>query len=148
MNNIYQALKPGGRCYIQFFPDHGRKRFDHFIEVAAQQEKWQPYFKNFESRMQTITPGKFAEIAESAGFLIESIEVPKHEVSFPSINLFEIWLMTVSSHIDYIPNSKIKEFFVEIMMEYIKNNPLLENGHITHADYLLEAVLHKNNDTN
>ena len=31
LKNLYQALKPGGKAYLQFFVLHGRPKNDRFI---------------------------------------------------------------------------------------------------------------------
>lgn len=141
INNLFQTLKPGGRAYLQFFPDHRHVRFDVCAEQVASQEKWRPYFRNFESRMQTVTPGKFAMICENAGFMVKNIEIVKPEIVFPNIDLFQIWLMSVISHVDYVPQLQLQTFIDEVTEQFFLLNPQKEDGYIRHHDYLLEAIL-------
>ncbi len=47
LKNIYQALKPGGKAYLQFFGSHGRPKNDRFLYQTANLPKWKPYFNPF-----------------------------------------------------------------------------------------------------
>lgn len=143
LNNISQAMRPNGRVFMQFFPDHSRERFDGSVREVVEKEKWSPYFKKYESNMQSITPGKFAMMAENSGLSIKTIEVVRPRLSFPNLHIFQHWVMLVCNYVDYIPQARVQEFVDEVCEAYFKQNPQDDSGKIHHADYLLEAELLK-----
>lgn len=143
LKNISQAIRPNGRVFMQFFPDHSRERFDGSVREVVEKDKWSPYFRKYESNMQSITPGKFAMMAENSGLSIQNIEVVRPKLSFPNLDIFQHWVMLVCNYVDYIPQSRVQEFIDEVCEAYFKQNPQDDSGKIHHADYLLEAELIK-----
>lgn len=143
LNNISEAIRPKGRVFMQFFPDHSRERFDGSVREVVEKKKWHHYFKKYESNMQSITPGKFAMMAENSGLSINAIEVVRPKLTFPNLEIFQHWVMLVCNYVDYIPQSRVQEFVEEVCEAYFKQNPQDNSGKIYHADYLLEAELIK-----
>lgn len=143
LKNIAQAIRPKGRVFMQFFPDHSRERFDGSVREVVEKEKWGPYFKKYESNMQSITPGKFAMMAENSGLSIKTIEVVKPRLSFPNLNIFQHWVMLICNYVDYIPQVRVQEFVEEVCEAYFQQNRQDNSGKIYHSDYLLEAELIK-----
>lgn len=143
LKNIAQAIRPGGRVFMQFFPDHSRERFDGSVREVVKKDKWDSYFKKYESNMQSVTPGKFAMMAENSGLSIRAIEVVNPQLRFPNLESFQHWVMLVCNYVDYIPQTRIQEFVDEVCEAYFQQNPQDHSGVIHHADYLLEAELIK-----
>ena len=46
IKGIAKALKPGGKMFLYFAPDHGRNRLDHSIDAVVESLKWKQYFGN------------------------------------------------------------------------------------------------------
>lgn len=143
LKNISQAIKPKGRVFMQFFPDHSRERFDGSVREVVEKDKWGAYFKKYESNMQSITPGKFAMMAENSSLSIKCLEVVRPKLTFPNLTIFQNWVMLVCNYVDYIPQIRVQEFVEEVCEAYFKQNPQDSSGKIQHADYLLEAELIK-----
>lgn len=138
---IYQALKPGKKAYLQFFLDHGQDWFDRCIFAVANLESWQPYFKNFAKKVQHIKPGDFLFQAEKIGFIIEKSSLKKRKIPVQDKNYLKNWMMTWSSHLAFLPQDKIDNFFAQAVEHYLSKQSA--DAQIYYEDFYFEVTLLK-----
>lgn len=141
--NIYQALKPGAKAYLQFFVDHGQEWFDSCVFAIARLPEWKSYFQDFKKKVTHTTPGVFLHQAEKLGFIIEKSHLYKHQVPLVNETYFKNWLISWSSHLPYLPAEKVDDFFNQVVEFYIKEHPKDDLGRITYEDYFFEVTLLK-----
>lgn len=104
VNNLYSALKPGGKLFLQFFVNHGRPQNDRFFFRTAEQTRWKNYFKDFiPEYCAEITPGEFCMFLQHAGFIIHKLEFNKCYKDFEHPDVLHQWFRTWASHKDWCP---------------------------------------------
>jgi len=82
IRGIANALKPGGRTFLYFAPDHGRNRFDHSMDAVMASPKWKKYFVAFESGFHLITPRKLIDLMDDNDLLLTRAEITRVDESF------------------------------------------------------------------
>lgn len=143
LQEIKKALKPGGKVFLYFAPDHGRDRFDHAINTVVNSPKWADYFSGFVNPFSLITPSKFATYAEEAGLLIKRIEIITVDEVFPSKTAFSAWMRGWMSRLKQLPKELHQEFLEEIIDCYLKKHPIDAENKLHYIDYWMEVELLK-----
>lgn len=143
LQNIYQALKPGGKAFIQFFALHGRNKNDRFFYQIAQTAKWKNYFKNFSPAYSEITLVELSRLLHGVGFMIHSIDFPCYETLYEHPQLLHQWLATWVSHTKHIPIQKRDLFLEECVDEYLTFHHYSPQDQFPYYEYLLEVVCEK-----
>jgi trans-aconitate methyltransferase len=123
LQEIEKALKPNGKVFLYFAPDHGRDRFDHAIDPVVNSPKWAHYFSDFSTPFSLVTPSQFATDAEEAGLLLKRIEIITVDEVFPNKTAFIAWMTGWMSHLNQLPKALHQEFLEEIVDCYLKNIP-------------------------
>ena len=143
MQNVYNALKPGGKAYIQLFVDHGQDWFDACVFAVAQKKEWSSHFQNFKKRVTHTKPGVLLAQAEQIGFIIQQSKLLKRHIPIKNEEYFKNWMISWSSHLPFLPENKVDAFFSEAVETYLQKHPKVKNGQFTYDDYFLEMVLLK-----
>ncbi len=143
LQEMENSLKPGGKIFLYFAPDHGRDRFDHSIKSVRNSEKWAHYFTDFSNPFSLITPSKFAVDAEEAHLLIKRIEIITVDEIFSDRAAFIAWMTGWMSYLKKLPKELHEEFLNEIIDCYLEKHPLDAQGKIHYIDYWMEAELLK-----
>ncbi|MES2272979.1 MAG: methyltransferase domain-containing protein [Chlamydiota bacterium] len=139
LQKIEKSLKPGGRVFIYFYPDHGRERADDAIKTVVSSKKWSSYFAHFTNPFSLVTPAKFASQAESAKLVLKRMEVVALDEVFPTSRAFAAWITGWMPQLKILPQEKHKEFLDEIIASYLQKHPADAQGKIHYIDYWLEA---------
>lgn len=142
ISNIYTALKPGKRAYLQFFVDHGQQWFDECRLQVATQPQWRSHFENFKLRRDHPKPGQVMALAEKLGFIIEESKLRKHKIPMLNEGYFKSWLKSISAHYIDRLQEKSEAFFSEVVKQYSSTHPQ-ETAEIHYEDFLLELILLK-----
>ncbi len=143
IQNIYQALKPGGKAYLQFFALHGRLKNDYFLYQIAQQTKWKNYFSKFIPDYKEITASECCSLLQNNGFIIHKLEFHKHQTNFEHRDELHQWLGTWASHKNRLPIKKQDYFLNETVQLYLNSHRYSENDPFPYCEYLLEVVCEK-----
>lgn len=141
LKEIEKALRPGGRVFLYFAPDHGRDRFDHAIDAVIASSKWSPYFSEFSNPFSLVTPSKFATYAEEAHLLIKRIEIITVDEVFASKAAFAAWMTGWMSHLKQLPKELHQEFLEEIIDCYLRKHPMDDDNKLHYIDYWMEVEL-------
>lgn len=144
LEQIQKGLKPGGKVFLYFAPDHGRERvLDHAVRKVASTKKWASYFAGFSPAFSLLKPSKLADFAEKAHLLLKRMEiVDVHEV-FPTKAAFAAWLSGWLPYLTCLPKESHQEFLSEIVEAYVKEKPLDKEGKLHFVDYSIEVELLK-----
>jgi trans-aconitate methyltransferase len=140
---VEKALKPNGKVFLYFAPDHGRDRFDHAIHTVVNSPKWAHYFSDFSNPFSLVTPSKFAAYAEEAGLLLKCIEIITVDEVFPNKTAFTAWMTGWMSHLKELPKELHQEFLDEIIDCYLKKHPMDAENKLHYIDYWMEVELLK-----
>lgn len=141
LQEIEKALKPGGKVFLYFAPDHGRDRFDHAINTVVNSQKWTHYFSDFSNPFSLVTPSKFVSYAEEAGLLLKRIEVVTVDEIFEDKAAFTAWMTGWMSHLKQLPKELHQEFLEEIIDCYLKKHPMDAENKLHYIDYWMEVEL-------
>ncbi len=143
LQEVEKALKPGGKVFLYFAPDHGRDRFDHAIYAVVTSPKWAPYFSDFSNPFSLVTPSQFTTYAEEAHLLLKRIEIITVDEVFPSKAAFSAWMTGWMSHLKQLPKELHQEFLEEIIDCYLKKHPIDTENKLHYIDYWMEVELLK-----
>ena len=143
LQNIYQALKPGGKAFLQFFASHGRIRNDRFFYQIAQTSKWKNYFRNFYPEYSEITLAELSQLLQRTGFIVHRTEFICHETQFEHPDSLHQWLNTWASHIKRVPKSKQDFFTHEFLEQYLTFHHYARHDPFPYYEYLLEVICEK-----
>jgi len=143
LQELEKALKPGGKVFLYFAPDHGRDRFDHAIKKVVRSTKWAPYFSDFSNPFTLVSPSQFATYAEEANLLIKRIEIITVDEIFPSKDAFAAWMTGWMSYLKQLPKELHKEFLEEIIDCYLEKHPNDSENQLHYIDYWMEVELLK-----
>ncbi len=143
LSNIYRALKPGGKVYLQFFASHGRPKNDRFLYQVASSPKWKGYFIGFAPDYSEISAPELCLLLENLGFVIHKFEFVTYESTFENGEMLHYWLKSWASHKNRIPVSKQDHFLHETVHSYLNYNHYSEDESFSYYECLLEIVCEK-----
>lgn len=143
LKNIEKALKPNGRIFLYFAPDHGSNRLDHAISIIASTKKWQNYFSDFSNPFSLSTPAKFLKYSEEAKLLLKRIEILTIDEVFQTKEAFLEWMTGWMPHLKQLPKELHRTFLDEIIDYYLKYHPLDDENTYHYIDYWMEVELLK-----
>lgn len=143
LKQIEKSLKPGGRVFLYFAPDHGRDRFDYAIKLTMTSDKWSPYFIDFSTPFSLISPSKLTNYAEDAHLLIKRIEIITVDEPFINKSAFMGWISGWMSQLKQLPKELHEQFLDDIISHYLKKHPTDTEGKIHYIDYWIEVELLK-----
>ncbi len=143
LRNIYHALKPGGKAYLQLFAIHGRPKNDRFLYQCAQSSRWQHYFKGFAIDYYEITLGELYSMLQNLGFIIHRIEFAKYETLFEHRDQLQEWMGHWASHKKALPKEKHDTFMDETISSYLKYHGFTAQEPFAYYEYLLEVICEK-----
>lgn len=138
LENITQSLKPGGYALLC----HGIETppFPPIIHTLLTTQKWQAYQSNAEV-LKYPSLMKVASAIEKSGLAIENLEVKKYESWILPDVLIKNWLSLPL--LDFIPVNLREEFCKDILVEFIKQQPLNEKNELLHWSPVIVMVLKK-----
>lgn len=88
LRSIRSALKTGGRTLLQFVADGERPSIEDVIEETRKLPRWAGYFAGFSKPYAHFSAAQYRALAESAGLLVERIEVEDRDWDFGSREAF------------------------------------------------------------
>jgi SAM-dependent methyltransferase len=146
LRNIYRALKPGKKAYLQFFILHGRLKNDQFLYQTSAQSKWKSYFKKFSPTYFETTFSEFSGLLQSTGFLIHKMGIVRHQTLFSHSEELHQWMKSWASHQDRIPLRKRDHFLQEATEAYLSFHHFNYDESFPYYEYFLEVECEKPED--
>lgn len=143
LKNMYHALKPGGKAYLQFFASHGRPKNDRFLSQTAASSPFQHYFKNFQYHYYEIDPSHFCRLLHNAGFIIHRFEFADHPTVFAHGEDLQQWFASWASQLAYLPASKQESFLAKAAQSYLDFHQFVPENEFTYHEYMLEVICEK-----
>lgn len=143
LQNIYKALKPEGKAFIQFFAVHGRPQNDRFFYQTAETTPWKNYFKKFVPNYSEITLAELSRLLHNSGFIVHSLNFSRYETIFEHPDELRQWLATWVSHLQRVPTHKRGHFLEECLKKYLNFHHYTAHDKFPYHEYLLEIVCEK-----
>ncbi len=143
LKGIECNLKPGGRVFLYFAPDHGRDRFDDAIKTVMNSPKWNSYFSSYPTPFTLVLPSTFTQYAEQAHLLIKRVEIITVDKPYASKASFIAWMKGWMPHLKMLPKELHEEFLNEIADRHLERYPLDNEGKVHYIDYWMEVELLK-----
>ncbi len=143
LENIYQALKPGKKAYLQFFALHGRSKNDRFIYQTARSTTWKHYFNHCQPRYSEITASELSFMLQKIGFVIHKIEFAQYNTPFGHADSLQTWFRTWASQSNSVPQRKRDCFLNEVVHRYLDEHQHTYNAPFPYNEYLLEVICEK-----
>jgi len=142
--NSAHSLKPNGRMFLYFAPDHGTNRLDHAIKDVMKNPRWRAYFRTFKSKFNLVTPLSVLKLINANHLLLCKIKIIKIKEHFKSKQEFHNWIAAWMPHTMYIPHHLRQKFINDVIDRYIEIRPgVNRNGKIIFVDYWLEVWAEK-----
>lgn len=148
LKNAYEALKPGGKAYLQFFASHGRPKNDRFLYKTAYSPQWKSYFNNFKPDYSEVALSEFSAQLHAVGFVIHRIEFQRYESSFEHPEHLHQWLSTWATHKNRIPKRKQDQFLSDTVNTYLNAHRYALNDKFPYYEYVLEVTCAKPDTAN
>ncbi len=143
LKNIYSALKPGGKAYLQFFAQHGHPKNDRFLYETAYSPKWKPYFNQFSPAYSESSLGQFISLLSAVGFIVQRAEFQNYPSKFSHQDQLIEWLGTWATHKHKVPKHKQEIFLSETVDNYLNWHSLSKANSFFYYEYLLEITCQK-----
>ncbi len=144
LRNFNNALKPGGKVYLYFNPDHGRKvHIDDSISYVMSLPKWNHYLKDKKSSIYMSSPRQLTELIERSDFLLEKMEIVLTEDKFENKEACIQWIFGWMDSLKFIPDNQRHPFVTEIVDDYVRKVGISSDGSFILYDYMMELVLQK-----
>jgi len=145
LRNFNNALKPGGKVYLYFNPDHGRQiHIDDSISYVMSLPKWSHYLKDKKSGVVMSSPRQLTELIEKSGLLLEKMEIVSTEDKFENKEAFIQWIFGWMDSLKFIPGDQRHPFVTEIVDDYLRKVGISEDGSFILYDCMMELILQKN----
>lgn len=142
-HNIFAALRPSGKAYLQFFVRHHYPKNDRFVYQVAQLPKWQTYFQHYQPHYYEISLHECCRLLASSGLAITHLQMKKYpyRITTPQqlLALYESW----SSHLYYLPQQRHEQFLNEVIAAYYQAHQIEEDDAFDYHEYLIELVCEK-----
>lgn len=143
LQNIYRALKPLGKAYLQFFALHGRPKNDRFLYQTANQPQWKHYFGNFTPDYQEVTLGEFCVLLQKVGFIVHQLEFKKYETNYSHAEELQLWWKSWASHQNRVPKRKKDRYLQEAISGYLAYHKQTPEDPFPYYEYILEVICEK-----
>lgn len=143
LHHIYQALKPGGKAFLQLFVLHGRPKNDRFLYQTALSDNWQSYFRNFAIDYYEITLAELNALLQNEGFIIHRMEFAQYETHFDNSEFMREWMGSWASHKNAVPLKKRTHFMQATIDAYLEYYQHKEDKPFPYYEYLLEVICEK-----
>lgn len=143
LKKISTSLKPDGKLFLYFHPDHGRPRFDWAIRKVMSSPEWKTYFANFKSSYHAYSSEQLAQWIKEAHLLLNRIEIVKVSEKFSDRTAFKKWLSTWMQQLNFIPEKSRDSFLSSIVSEYTATYPQSKSGPFVYVDYFMEVEAEK-----
>lgn len=143
LQSIYEALKPGGKAFLQFFAAHGRPKNDRFLYQTAKNSKWNAYFKQFSPDYCEVSISEISTLLQQVGFMTHRIEVACYETLFEHSDELQTFLSTWASHRHCVPKAKQDHFLADTVSAYLAAHHYSNKAAFPYYEYLLEIICEK-----
>jgi len=141
---IRDALKPGGKAYLLFNGDHGKKApMELAIERAIQRPYWNVFLNGKGSGEINSTPSFLTDGIEKADLILNRLDAVRMDETFENRIAFMNWISGWMTSLKYLTPEDRPKFLNGIIDDYLQQVPLLKNGKILFYEYIMEIEVEK-----
>ncbi len=147
-NKINKSLKYKG-CFAFTIPLHISITLDQAIKKMLSEPKWSKYFDDFSPGWYFHEPKKILKLLEKNHFKPNCVKVIAQEMSFPSRQHLEKFILPWLTYLDRIPEQFKNDFFKQLIDYYLGEELALPNGATSYKYLRIEIISEKlENDPN
>jgi trans-aconitate 2-methyltransferase len=140
--SIRDALKPGGRTFLEFVPQAERRSLEDVIEDTRRAPRWAPYFTDYRTPYLHLTPEQYTGLARDRGLEVERIETERRQWDFRSRDAFVEWArVTFVEWTRMIPETEQDRFIHDVLDAYARVGD--DVGPHVFVFYQMEVELHR-----
>lgn len=114
------------------------------ISVATSLPRWRPYFQKFHPDWCFLNENEYKMLIEKNNFCLELFSKVLHEVTFPSKESFEKYVIQWFSYLSVLPQRLRKMFFNMIIEKFLELSHLSGHGSIKFKFPRIDLVAKKN----
>lgn len=142
LKKAYESLRADGYLVITV-PLGISSALAHSIDDITSLPYWKPYFENFSPEWSFISDIEFKNLLERASFVTSRLAVIAEKVIYSSREDFEKYVRPWFSYLNVVPELLRNVFFNQIIDNYLRLEPVLENGKVSFQFSRLEIIAHK-----
>lgn len=143
LKNIYTALKPGGKVYLQFFVRHGYPKNDRFLYDVANQLEWKSYFKKFVQNYYDVRIADFCRMLDETGFVVNRLELAKYATYFAHSDLLQEFFKSWGAQTQYLPQPKQDHYWEQVTASYLNYHQYAKDDAFQYFEYVIEIICEK-----
>jgi len=117
--SIREALRPGGRTFLEFVPASPRRSIEDVLEATRASARWARSFEGYQTPFVHPTAEAYAALAVAAGLAVERIETERKEWDFGSRAAFTAWAdVTFVEWTRKLPEGEHPAFVADVLDAY------------------------------
>ena len=141
VQDIFQALKPGGKVLVQMGGKGNAEELIGTLEIIMQQPGWKEYFTDFIFPYGFYASEEYEPWLQKAGFTDLSLKLKPKVMVHKTRERFTGWLRTTwLPYFERIPPSRKEEFIETVVDSYLSASTVDETGIITTMMQRLEYM--------
>jgi trans-aconitate methyltransferase len=144
VEGLYRSLKPGGKILLQMGGKGNAEHVVSLLDKFQSNQKWRPYFRNFEFPYGFFGPQEYTQLLKEAGFDVCRAELITKDMAHEGQSGLEGWIRTTwLPYTERVPEEKRDEFIRALATEYINQVPVDSSGKVHVAMVRLEVEAQK-----
>lgn len=128
-SRAYESLVSTGQIVVTI-PLGISDALEEAVEVVMSREEWRIYFETFKKSWVFRTEVELKRLLNIHHFHPKVFNIVNQKKVFPSRKDFESYVQQWFPYLDIVPSGKRDAFFREIIDEYIKREPFVENNRV------------------
>jgi len=128
---VRSCLRPSGRVLFQMGGRGNAARVFAVLGVLIENERWKPYFRNFEDPYFFPGPETYRELLDGSGFSPRRVELIPKNMEYPDTEGFLGWMRTTwLPYTSRIPGELAPAFLSDALESYLAEFPPDPDGSI------------------
>jgi trans-aconitate methyltransferase len=131
LRGFRKSLKPGGILLAQFGGRGNAAEVLKAVDSILEDEKWSPYFRDFEFPYGFYGPEEYGEWLKNAGFTAERLELLSKDMALEGEKGLFAWIAsTWLPYTQRVPEELKEDFINNLVKLFVDNNPPDAKGYV------------------
>jgi trans-aconitate methyltransferase len=131
LKGFWNSLKPNGVFLAQFGGRGNAEQVFKIIDSMLNNDKWNPYFKDFVSPYGLYGPEEYGKWLKNAGFSINRLETNLKDMALEGDKGLFAWIeSTWHPYTQQVPQELKEEFISELVTLFVNRYPLDDKGYL------------------
>ncbi len=131
LKSVWKSLKPGGKLLAQLGGRGNAAEILKVVDSMLQDEKWNPYFKDFTFPFSFYGPEEYARLLKNSRFSVKRLELRPKDMVLEGKNEFCAWNTSIlHPYTQQVPQSMRGNFINELVNIFVKNYPPDDKGYV------------------